>query len=258
MSANKPRVILWDIETGFNLVKAFSLYQFNGYIPYYALEQERYIICASWKELGKNKVHSVSQLDCPADFKDDPTNDYVVVEALHHMLKDVDVLIHHNGNKFDLKYFNTRAVFHGFDPLPPIRTWDTLMIAKKHFLFNSNRLNYLGQFLGVGEKIDTKPELWDDCLHGKKSAVKEMLRYNKQDVLLLERVYEKIAKFAPAPVNRNLFDGHGCPHCGSENLQSRGTYATAVNTYQRYFCNDCRGWSKARKADTRQPVEYKP
>ena len=243
----EPKILLWDIETGYNLVTVFGLFG-NKYIPHYALQQERYMICGSWKLLGKDKVHSVSLLNDKDRFKNDPADDYCVTKVLHELLSEVDAVVAHNGDNFDMKFFNSRAIFHGLPPVPPVHQIDTLKIAKRFFRFNSNRLDYIGRYLGMSGKLDTNPDLWLRCMKGEAKAVKEMVQYNKQDVLLLENVYKRLAPYDDKGVNFNLFvdeDDPVCPKCGSHKLTKRGTRKLATRIYRRYQCSSCGGWSRS-------------
>lgn len=255
---SEPKIKLWDLETGYNLVTVFSLYQ-NYPIPYTAIEQERYIICGSFRDFGKKAIRSVSVADFPTAFKKDPTNDYHVVKAIHEELSDADVTIAHNGDNFDVKYFNTRCLFHGLPPVPPIITIDTYKIAKRKFKFNSNRLDYLAQFLGVGAKKKIDGKVWLNCLHGVKSAVQEMAKYNRQDVDVLEKVYTKLAPYDVAKLNMNLFsDGEVvCPLCGSAHIEGRGYRQTRTYLYHRMQCYDCRHWFQLRTAERSTRAEAK-
>lgn len=241
----QPKILLWDVENTHSIVATFGMWNQN--IQHKQVLQEWFMICAAWKWFGEKKVQAVSVLDDPKRFKKDFTDDYHVIKTLHGVLSEADAIVAHNGDKFDLRKFNARAIEHGFSPIPPVVTIDTLKIAKKHFYFNYNKLDYLGHFLGVGKKIDTDIELWLDCLRGNVKAIKEMARYNIGDIDLLEKVYIKLAPYAEAKLNFNHFfgEGHSCPTCGSEKLQRRGFRLTRVSRFQRFQCNDCGSWSAA-------------
>lgn len=242
----KPNVLIWDLETGLNKLALFGLYN-NNYIPPDAILQERYIICGSFRMMGEKRVKSVSVLDDPARFKKDPSDDEHVVRELHKVISKADAIVGHNGDNFDMKFFNGRALFYGLDPLPRITQVDTLKIAKRFFRLNSNRLDYLGEYLGLGRKISTTQQLWLDCLAGKKGAVREMVRYNKQDVNLLEEVYNKLRPYDDKGPNFNLYERGSdpvCPHCGSVHLQKRGFQHALTRVYQRYQCTECGGWTR--------------
>lgn len=238
----EPKIILWDIETTHNLVAVFKLFG-EDYIPHDNILQERYIVCAAWKELGKGKpIRAVSILDDPKRFKKNPNDDYHVVKTLHAMLSDADVIVAHNGDRYDIKFAEARMLFHGLPPLPPIMKIDTLKEAKNRFLFNSNRLDYLAKFLGGKGKKNTPKGLWLHVLAHDVAAIKEMVAYNKQDITELEFVFNKLAPYMATHVNRHLFGGEGCPRCGSTDVQARGLHKSLTQTYQRYCCNGCRGW----------------
>lgn len=245
----EPRILLWDVENSHNLAAVFQL-KHNDYINAENIVQERFMVCASWKELGKPKVHAVSLLDDPKLFAKEPTNDRHVVTTLHKVLSEADVLVAHNGDEFDTKMTKGRMLVQGLPPLPPILSIDTLKTARKQFLLNANNLNYLGTLLGVGSKKPTKSGLWLRVLQGDRKAIKEMVEYNKQDVLLLERVFEKLQPFIPDHINRQLFapGTTGCPRCGSLKVQSRGVHRALTSTYQRFQCQTCAGWYRDRKA----------
>lgn len=245
---SEPKILLWDIETSYNVVATFQLRQ--DYIQPENIIQERHLICAAWKWLGEKKIHTTSLLDNPTLFKKDPHNDKHVCEVLHKVLSEADVIVAHNGDKFDIKYVETRMLIHGLSPLPPIIKLDTLKIAKKRFLFNSNKLDYLGKVLGVGRKLRSSNSLWLRELEGDEEAIAKMVAYNKGDVALLERVFLKLRPFMPNHINRELYGGKvGCPRCGSNKTQSRGTHRNATRSYRRYQCKDCGGWFRDLKAD---------
>lgn len=245
---NSPRVLFFDIETSLQPVAVFQLAH-NDWIDPSSILGERYIICASWLWEGEKKVRSVSVTDDPERFAKDPYDDRHVVEKLHEVLSEADLLIGHNSDNFDKKYIDTRILYHGLSCLPPIPSVDTYKVAKSKLLFNSNKLNYIGTFLKLGKKISTTPGLWMRVLNGDMEAVKEMVRYNKQDVVLLEKVFRKLLPYIPNYLSRELFGGTGCPRCGSAKIQSRGVQRAITRTYQRFQCKTCSGWFRLLKTD---------
>ena len=245
---SSPKILVWDIETGYNLARIFSLFNKHKPIPHQAIQKERYMISAAFKELGKGKAYAFSLLDDMKRFKKDPQDDSALVKRVHQEIETADVLIAHYGDNFDIKFFNTRSLINGLPPAPPVLTIDTYKIARQKFLFNNNKLDYIGNVLNLGGKIHTTEGLWNRCYDGEAKAVKEMVVYNKQDVDLLEKVYLKLAPHVPAKLNLNHFYGTFepvCPLCSSEWLQSRGKRHTRVNEWQRFQCQDCGHWSAA-------------
>lgn len=244
---SSPKIILYDIETSHNILAKFDLRE--EYTNHANILVERHMLTASWKELGKSKVHSVSLLDDPKRFKKDIHDDYVVVKTMHDVISDADVIIAHNGDGFDLPWINGRILKHGLPPMPPVQSIDTLKQARRKFNLNSFRLDYLGKFLGVGGKMSTPTGLWLEALRGNEKAIHEMEIYNRRDVTLLEDVFLKLLPFMPDCMNRTLYGEDGCPRCGSLKTQSRGYHKSLTRVYRRFQCQSCGGWWKSAKAE---------
>jgi DNA polymerase III epsilon subunit-like protein len=208
------------------------------------------MVSACWKELGKKNVHSVDLTDDKKRWENDIHDDYYVVKTIANAIRDADVLIAHNCDKFDLKYLKARMMKHGLDPLPSrILTIDTLKMARQTGRFMSNRLDYLGQFFGVGGKVETEKGLWMKVLKGDTKAVKAMTHYCKGDVDLLEKVYEKLRPYAKSHPNLADTGTLNCPRCNSGNyhIHKHRVYASGLR-YPEYQCNDCGGYFNGRTA----------
>lgn len=230
-----PRVLSWDIETAPNVVTAHSLFNDRG-LPTSAIMREKYIICGAWKVMGEAPVHGA----CVTPQR--PQDDRAVVKALHAALSSADAIVHHYGDKFDIPTFNARAIFYGLAPLPPIQQIDTYRIARAKFKFNSNRLDYLGHYLGLGRKLSTNYALWDDCMRGDADALARMQRYNAQDVRLLERVFLRLYPFTRYRLNVSALTGSdGCRHCGS-NVKYKGDQLCRTKMHEMYQCTKCGAW----------------
>jgi predicted RNA-binding Zn-ribbon protein involved in translation (DUF1610 family) len=83
-----------------------------------------------------------------------------------------------------------------------------------------------------------------------RKAWKIMEEYNKNDVVLLEKVYDKFKAWIKNHPNHNAYSANACcPNCGSSKLQKRGTAITTTRHYQRFQCQQCGTWSRAAKAE---------
>ena len=196
--------------------------------------QERAVICICYKWEGGKKVHSLQW---------DDGDDKAMLKAFLEVAHQADELVAHNGDKFDIKWFNTRCLFHGLDPFGDWKTVDTLVIAKRRFYFNSNRLDYLGKYLFNEGKIKTDFSLWHDIvIKGSKRAMRDMIRYCKQDVNLLERVWMKLEPYHKPKTHVGRLHGKEkwtCPYTGSENVIKDRTRMTAAGTTQHVMkCKD--------------------
>lgn len=246
---NSPRILLYDLETSLESVTVFGL-KYNDFIPPDSIVTERHLISVSYKWLGEKQVHAISLLDDPKRFAKDIHDDKYVAEAFHKVVMEADIIVGHNSDSFDNRYAKTRMLYHGLPAIPPIPSIDTCKVAKSIFMFNSNKLDYIGKFLNVGRKKPTTAGLWMRVFQGEKKAIQEMVAYNKQDVLLLERVFLKLRPYMPNYVSRELFGHTGCPRCGSTKVQSRGVSRAITKTYQRFQCNGCGGWFRKLRAET--------
>jgi rubredoxin len=76
-----------------------------------------------------------------------------------------------------------------------------------------------------------------------------MERYNKRDVILLERQYRRLRPWIEKHPNLSAFgDKFSCPKCGSDKTQRRGVQVAQTLTYHRYQCQACGGWFRGSKA----------
>lgn len=240
------KITLLDIETSPNISYTWGMWEQNVI----AFEEEWGILCYGHKELYEEQVHIVSRRDFKG-YKKDLKSDYAVCERLHQLLDASDVVIAHNGDRFDIRKINARLLFHGFDPPSPYQTIDTLKIARRHFAFNSNKLNDLAVHLHLGEKEKHAGfETWLGCMRGDPGAWEVMENYCGGDVNLLEDVYIKIRPWAEGTPNLAFLNDlpDGCAHCGCINLSRQGTRKTKTLSYYRYQCGDCGGWSRGRLA----------
>lgn len=234
---NKPKILIYDIETSPNLCYAWETFFKNGG-RVIEVHKQWELLSFAYKFVGESSVRCLTR----ADFRD--KTDKSLCKELHRLMNEADVLVAHNGDSFDLKKSNARFIFHGFTPPKLPSTIDTKKVAKKYFNFNSNSLNDLGQFLRLGKKVSTGGfQLWLDCMAGKSKAWKKMAEYNKQDVVLLEKIYNKFLPWIHNHPNMSMLaNGYktpGCANCGHNKMQKDGLRATTANIVQRLRCPKC-------------------
>jgi DNA polymerase elongation subunit (family B) len=233
---SSPRILLIDIETRPGSGYSWGLWEQN------IIEQIEpwSLLCFAYKELGEKKVHCLSRLD----FKD--KTEKSLVKAAWEVLNSADVIIGHNLDSFDNRKLKAKFVEYGLKPPKPYKTIDTKKIAKSQFAFDSNSLNYLGEILGLGKKLETGGwSLWRRVMKGELKAWKEMIAYNKQDVILLEKVYEVLKPWHPNHPNLALYEGRpGCPVCKTPRVQRRGVQVLRASINARFQCQgrECGHW----------------
>lgn len=244
------RVLLLDIETAPNVAYVWGLWDQN--ISTNQLVSNSHILCWSAKWLGEREVMHSSLFR---------TNQKDMLEQIHALMSEADAVVHYNGNKFDIPTLNREFLTTGMEPPSPSKQIDLLRIVRRQFKFSSNKLDFVCQTLGLGNKVEHKGmDLWRDCLANVPAAWKIMERYNSRDVVLLEKLYHKVLPWIPGHPNNNLYSPvkEGCPRCGSVKYQKRGVAHTATMSYIRYQCQSCHGWFKGAKAPTHAPLAFAP
>ena len=227
------KTLLFDIETAPNLAWVWGKWEQNVI----EFEKEFHILCFAYKWLGeKTEVRAITKRE----------DDKKIVKELWDLFNEADVIIAHNGAQFDIKKVNTRFAFHGLKPPAPYKTIDTKKVAKKYFGFNSNSMNDLGVYLGLGQKVDTGGfKLWKGCMSNDKNSWQLMKQYNKHDVDLLEKVYLFFRPWIGNHPTVGMYtEGSRCAHCGSQRLQKRGQVRNKTTAYQNIWCKDCEGWNR--------------
>lgn len=245
MPHNLARILFLDIETAPNLGWTWGKWEQNVI----AFKKHWFMLSFSMKWLGDRRGHTYILPDFTG-YASDKENDFKLVKKLHGVLDEADVVIAHNGDRFDVRKSNARFIVHGLRPPSPYKTIDTLRIARRHFAFDSNKLDDLGKYLGVGRKIPTthKWQMWLKCMTGDTVSWDKMRKYNNQDVNLLERVYTKLRPWAVRHPDLGDFSKKiGCPACQSNNLHKRGINVTKTGTRDRFQCQDCGAWSSGLK-----------
>jgi DNA polymerase elongation subunit (family B) len=234
------KVLLFDIETAPKLVYVWGFFKAN--ISPKQVLQHVHIMSYAAKWLGKDEIYY-------EDNRKD--NDKKIVKSLVKLLDEADIVIAHNGKKFDLGTVKGRAVAHGITPPSPYKVVDTLLSARKEFNIDSNSLEYLAKYWKCTPKDSHKKfpgfELWLECLKGNEDAWEEMREYNIQDVETLEEIYIKMRPYISDHPNIAIYNESETPQCvacGSEDLHKRGTMPLVSGVYQRYVCLDCGKWSR--------------
>ena len=240
-----PKRLFYDIETSYNIVKSWRI-GYNLNVGPQDIIHERGIICVSWKWEGQDKVQTLYWNNgC----------DKVLVKKFIKIMGEADELVGHNIDRYDTRFLMTRAIKHGILALPKYSSYDTLKKARKHFSFNSNKLDYIARILGLGGKMEHSGlKMWDDIVlydilgigskRKRDVAFKTMITYCEQDVVLTEEVFNKLKNYTEHNVHHAALHGlskHNCPNCGSSNVKLEDRYITKAGTPRKLMkCKKCR------------------
>tara|TARA_R110000803_G_scaffold22253_6_gene55626 strand:- start:1198 stop:1929 length:732 start_codon:yes stop_codon:yes gene_type:complete len=229
------KILVLDIETSPHTGFHWGLWQQN--ISINQLIDASSVLCWAAKWVGEKKVHFASIME---------SSHRKMIKDVHKLVDEADAVITYNGKRFDMPTLNREFLLQGLNPPSPYKDIDLLNTARGKFKFASNKLDYIAQELGIGQKTSHQGmPLWIECMSKNPKAWKLMKKYNCNDVVLTEQVYNKLKGWIQVHPNHNIYsDGLVCMNCGSKKLHSRGTSRTLSKLYRRVQCQSCGKWGK--------------
>ena len=243
------KTLLLDIETAPNTAYVWGLWDQN--ISHEHLLETSYILCWSAKWLGEKGTQFQSM---------EHTTPKKMLTSIHKLLDEAEVVVHFNGAKFDIPVLNKEFIKADLPPASPYKQVDLYRVVRKVFRFESNKLDAVCQTLGLGKKTKHQGfSLWIGCMKGDHKCWKEMEGYNRNDVVILEKLYHRLLPWIPSLPHTGVIEGkaEACPACGVVGqLQSRGVSTTKIAVYQRFCCQACGAWCRARTSEKGKAPKY--
>lgn len=254
----KPRnvkILTIDIETSPILVSTFGIRK--QFISHTNIIRDWHLLTFAAKWLDSDDVITERLTAREAIDGDDER----LVRLAWDLINEADILIAHNGDRFDFKKLNAR--FWKYDMIPPssYQTIDTLKNSFRNFAHTSAKLDYLLKFKSMEGKTDNSGmELWMRCIgYGEigteaevDEAMEEMLEYNKNDTVILEEHYLDVRPWIKNHPNVALYDDEQierCTVCGSDDIKWDGKTYTPANRYSEYRCQNCGHVGRARLSE---------
>lgn len=255
-TAGKSKVLMLDVETSPLLAWTWALHGEQNISPTSQLERDWNLL--SWAASWGTEPYNVFGRSLKDDRRKKRVSsdlwycdDYYLARNLRELFDEADIIVAHNGDRFDIRKVNSRLLFHGLHAPTPYRTIDTLKVSRSRFAHTSHRLAYLAELLGFGGKIDTDFSLWNRCVHGDAKAFDEMLEYNKQDVVVLHSCSLRLWPWIKNPPNQSVINGSGAGHCPSCDAKLKSTqpwegwHVTKVRRYPTLRCHKCGAQSRS-------------
>lgn len=212
-----------------------------------------FILVAVAKELDAD--HCITwRIDDTEGYGETPksyTDDSDIVRELIDYLSDADAIVAHYGDRFDRPYLNTRALYHGMSPLPPVNMIDPWKWARKNLALTSNRMGTIADLLGSeNQKYQLPWSAWRQAHFGDKKAMDMLTDYCVNDVETLEDVYKGMRPLIShhpyvGATPDDLGDDqelYQCPACSSVKTQRRGIRRTKKMVIRRVHCQNCGTW----------------
>lgn len=227
------KILLLDLELAPNLATVWSIWNQN--IGINQLLDTGRVLCYTAQWYGTRDVIFDSEYD---NLHPD------MISNLWNLMDEADVIVHYNGDRFDIPVVNREFLLYGLPPPSSYKSVDLYQVIKKRFRFVSNKLDHVCKELELGSKVQHEGhELWLKCMNGDSRAWKRMEKYNRQDVKLLDKLYKRLLPWIPNHPNRNLYNTDNlrvvCPVCGSSHIIRNGIEHLKTRSYQRYRCSDC-------------------
>ena len=242
-----PKVLVVDLENLPMEVYCYGLYDQNIGISQIIQDSTMASFAAQW--LGSKEIiyHEVN-------WRTNPRDDSELSKKLWELMSEAEIVIGQNSISFDAKVANERFLRHKLGPCSPVKHIDTKRVAKKHFRFPSNSLEYMASRFCDSKKEKSKAfhgmDLQIECLRKNPKAWKEMRLYNMQDVRATAELYQRLKPWGTG-LNRNLHTGgkvFACQECSSIHLNSRGFYISSSGKFRKYQCQSCGAWTIERGA----------
>jgi DNA polymerase elongation subunit (family B) len=233
----KKRILIYDIETSF-CKGHFWRPGWNQTIHPNQITEHAKIISIHWKWLGKDKVHNL-------DWGLKNQCDKKMLKKFIEQMDKADLIITHNGKRFDTPWIRTRAIFHNLDIRPTYNEVDTYKLAKKYLNLPSYSLKNVCDYYSLESKKDAGGiQTWIDVVYNKsRKALDHLLYYGDGDITSLEDLYLRLKKYIPNKTHFAVLNGgekYSCPDCLSNNVGISKTYTTAAGTIQHYMkCREC-------------------
>lgn len=244
----RAKVLLLDTETAPLIIASWGVRK--QHINIDQVISDSHLICWAGKWLFEPEVFG----DCITPEEAIAKNDKRICQSLWDALDEADIIIAHNGKRFDIKVINGRFFINKMKVQPsPYEVIDTLESADRAFRLSSHKLDFINRVSGLTVKIKTDFQLWLDCMKGIPERLLEMYTYCKNDTSILEETYMEMRPWIKAHPNMAFYvesDNLICPTCGHTEVEERGTYRTGVNEYISFSCPKCGAQGRSRKSST--------
>lgn len=232
------KVLILDIETSPILAHVWQLWDNN--VALNQIVEDWSILSWSAKWLHSDKIMYMDTRN-----ETNPRDDKNILQGLWNLMDESDIIIGQNSKSFDIPKINARFLEHSMPKPSSFRQIDTMRLAKKHFKFTSNKLEYMSKkFLTGIQKSDHKKfpghSLWSECLKGNVEAFEEMEAYNVTDILTTEALYHRLKSW-DSSLNFNVYHDafhHQCS-CGSVSFKRHGFVFTNTGKFKRHICTKC-------------------
>ena len=156
------------------------------------------LLCGVVYNLDTGEI-SYHRLDESKNYKKEPWNDRELAVSIRDKLSEFDIMVGYNSVMFDVKFLNTRLLYHKEKLLPgrpTLRHIDLLFRVKNHLLLHSSSLDSLATFLEFDhQKTRISGGLWSRAMAGDRTALDYIVEHCRLDVLVLVDAWPYLKQF---------------------------------------------------------------
>lgn len=152
------------------------------------------ILCCSIKEYGKKGVVCI-RADSFKSWKGNRTNEKELIQAIADKLDNYDILVAHNGERFDKKFFNAKCLQYHIKPVLRFKKLiDPVQLSWRHLKLGRNTLAALIDYLEIPmKKTPIELHKWlEASLEGNQKSMDIICKHCDVDVITLEQVYDRL------------------------------------------------------------------
>lgn len=156
------------------------------------------ILCGCIKSSKQKKIITIRTDDTNPDWGTGKRgNDRETVKQIAEVLEDHDVLVAHNGSRFDMPFLRTRMARWKMRRLPDIKIVDPLSIAWRKLRLTRNSLGNIADHIGIEDKkTPLDMSVWMDAiLNGTRASMNKIVEHCEADVVVLAGVLELVKPY---------------------------------------------------------------
>jgi len=176
----QANILYIDTENSTSVYENYGAKVYSNYLSVQNLVHEWYMLgwCASY--VGNDKVWTGFVSSADAKNRDDGG----IAKKLHGLMSSAEIIAGHNVDGFDLKRCNTLFKKHKLPVITGKKTIDTLKLARSKLALESNALDYVAKWLGLGAKQEITRDDWRAATNGSGKTLRKIEDYCKNDVAI--------------------------------------------------------------------------
>jgi uncharacterized protein YprB with RNaseH-like and TPR domain len=118
-----------------------------------------------------------------------------IVKSLIQCMSQFDAVVTYYGTNFDIPFTRTRAYAHGLDffNIGAIKHIDLYWVVRSKLKMSRNSLEKATKLFGIEGKNHVDMDIWRRAKVGNKKALEYVLDHNIRDVVILERLMDKLS-----------------------------------------------------------------